>query len=175
MRKSFGGYMVHFLVFFLLHTHEVMLFKFFVHMLILDRSWVQSSLLGWDNFEYSCCLMIILGNLKFVSISFWVDLRYLSILWCVCFIKLLQVTSRVSLGRRFGEESFLETLTHSKNLFPLPYIFCCHFIWFSANILVLERSLNTCYLSLLLAGNFLCLHRNFPSFFLVFCSVFSEL
>ena len=60
--------------------------------------------------------MIISGNLEFASISFQVDLRYLSILCCTCFTKLLQVTSRVSLGRRFEEESSLETLTYSKSL-----------------------------------------------------------
>ena len=134
----------------------------FVYMLILNRSWVQSSLLGWGNFEYSCYLVIILDNLGFASISFLVSLRYLSILWCVCSTKILQVTSRVSLGRRFEEESFLEILTYSKISFLCHTYFCCHFIWFSANILVLERSQNTFYLSLLLAGNFLCLHRNFP-------------
>jgi len=90
----------------------------------------------------------------------------------------LQVTSRVSLGRRFGEESFLEALTHSKSLFPLPYILCCHFIWFSANILVLERSLNIFYLSSCWLENFCVYTEIFHHFswcFAAFSASFSLL
>ena len=118
--------------------------------------------------------MIILDNLRFASISFQVYLGYLSIVCCICFTKLLQVASRVSLGRRFEEESFLEALTYSK-----PISFAIHFsaviscgfqllfqYWKGHKIIF--------YKSYLLAGKFLCLHRNFPSLFGCFAAYISK-
>ena len=52
----------------------------------------------------------------------------------------MQVTSRVSLGIAFEEESTLKTFLHSKSLSFIIYFSAAIYIWFSADILVLERS-----------------------------------
>ena len=108
--------------------------------------------------------MIILDNLRFASISFWVYLGYLSIISCRCFTNFCRLPERVSLGGRFEEESLLGALIHSK-----PSSFAIHFsavisCGFQLLFQYQKGQKITFYLSSCWLGNF-CVYTGIPHHF----------
>ena len=89
--------------------------------------------------------------------------------------KLLQVIIKGFTWVVLVEKPTLEAHKNSKSSSLCHILLLIHSSLFFSSCLGARQVKIIIYQSYLLAGNFLCLHRNFPSLFLVFCSSSSKL